>query len=94
MTKQVPYRLQYVTEDRLVGPVSGAPHYNGGRLLGILPMEDENGNPTSTGSTQFQYVKELIITWNINDTSELCPLTQPRSTQEYSVVLRPEKRLF
>ena len=59
--------MQYVTEDTLVGPVSGATHYNGGKLLGIPPMEDENGNPTSTGSTQFQYVKELIIIWNIKD---------------------------
>ena len=65
MTKQVPYRLQYVTEDRLVGLVNGAPHYNEGKLLGIPLMGDENGISTSTGSAQFQYVKELIISWNI-----------------------------
>ena len=47
--------------------VNGAPHYNEGKLLGIPLMEDENGIPTSTGSAQFQYVKELIISWNIKD---------------------------
>ena len=47
--------------------VNGAPHYNEGKLLGIPLMEDENGNPTSIGSAQFQYVKELIITWKIKD---------------------------
>ncbi|KAF0311132.1 hypothetical protein FJT64_018018 [Amphibalanus amphitrite] len=30
-------------------------------------MEDEDGKPTSTGSAQFQYVKELIVTWNVKD---------------------------
>ncbi|KAF0313315.1 hypothetical protein FJT64_016135 [Amphibalanus amphitrite] len=38
-----------------------------GKLLGIPPMEDEDGKPTSTGSAQFQYVKELIVTWNVKD---------------------------
>ena len=47
--------------------VGGAPHYNEGKLLDIPLMEDENGNPTSIGSAQFQYVKELIITWKIKD---------------------------
>ena len=36
-------------------------------LLDISPMDHENDNPTSTGSTQFQYVKELKITWNVKD---------------------------
>ncbi|KAF0292832.1 hypothetical protein FJT64_009259 [Amphibalanus amphitrite] len=54
-------------EDRLAVLVSGAPHYKEGKLLGIPPMEDEDGKPTSTGSAQFQYVKELIVTWNVKD---------------------------
>ena len=47
--------------------VSGVPHYNEGKPLGIPPIENENGNPTSTHFAQFQYVKELTIIWNIKD---------------------------
>ena len=47
--------------------VSGAPHYKEGKLLSVSMLEDEDGNPTSTGEAQTKAVVEQIDIWGIRD---------------------------
>ena len=45
--------------------VSGAPHWEEGKLLDVAELVDEEGGPSSTGQAQFQANKEVIKLWDI-----------------------------
>ena len=47
--------------------VSGAPHYIEGKLLSVSKLEDEEGNPTSTGEAQAAAVMEQLEVWGLKD---------------------------
>ena len=47
-------------KERLAILVSGSPSYIEGKLLGVPSLEDENGNATSTGLSQFQGASEYV----------------------------------
>ena len=47
--------------------VSGAPYFVEGKLLSVTKLEDEDGNPTSTGEAQAQAVLEEIERWGLRD---------------------------
>ena len=45
--------------------VSGAPHYIEGKLLSVSKLEDEEGNPTSTGEAQAAAVLDQVDAWGL-----------------------------
>ena len=45
--------------------VSGAPHWEEGKLLDVAELVDEEGGPSSTGQAQFQANKEVIKLWDL-----------------------------
>ena len=47
--------------------VSGAPHFIEGKLLSVSKLEDEKGNPTSTGEAQAAAVMEQLEVWGLKD---------------------------
>ena len=59
------------TDERLAVLISGSPHYTEGKVLGITTLTDEEGNPTSTGESQFEAFMKLVEEWDIN-ICEMC----------------------
>ena len=53
--------------ERLAVLVSGAPNYIEGKLLGVPSLVDEDGNTTSTGLAQFEGARDLVKTWNLEN---------------------------
>ena len=47
------------------------PTFLEGKLLSVTKLEDEDGNPTSTGEAQAQAVLEEIERWELWDTEKL-----------------------
>ena len=47
--------------------VSGAPHFIEGKLLSVSKLEDEEGNPTSTGEAQAAAVMKQLEVWGLKD---------------------------
>ena len=47
--------------------VSGAPHYNRGKLLAVSIIKDEKGEPTSTGEAQAQAVLAEVEKWDVKE---------------------------
>ena len=47
--------------------VSGAPHYNRGKLLAVSIIKDEKGEPTSTREAQAQAVLAEIEKWDVKE---------------------------
>ena len=43
--------------------VSGAPNYKEGKLLNVSKLEDEEGNPSSTGEAKVLAVIEQLEIW-------------------------------
>ena len=54
-------------DERLAVLISGSPHYTEGKVLGIPTLTDEEGNPTSTGESQFEACMKLVEEWDIRE---------------------------
>ena len=52
-------------EDRLSILISGPPNYIEGKLLGIVSMVDDQGNPSSKGNIQAKEVWKAWLEWGI-----------------------------
>ena len=47
--------------------VSGSPDWIEGKLLDVANLQNEDGNPCSTGEVQFEATKKAVLLWDIRD---------------------------
>ena len=50
--------------------VSGAPNYKEGKLLNVSKLEDEEGNPSSTGEAKVLAVIEQLKIWGLKNSAK------------------------